>query len=66
MKHYNPIHAVIKKEVKAHLNSCTLKNGVPVSNEDMYYLIGMKCIHEKLGELFANDNPNFKGKLWEL
>ena len=66
MRHYNAIHAVIKNEIKEHKQNCNLINGVPVSNEDMYYLIGMKCIHEKLGELFANDNPKFKAELWDL
>ena len=66
MRHYNAIHAVIKKEIAGHKQDCNLINGVPVNDNDLYYLIGVERIHDKLGKLFAEDNPNFKAKLWEL
>ena len=66
MRHYNAIHSLIKDTIANHKQDCNLINGVPVNDNDLYYLIGIERIHDKLGELFANDNPKFKSKLWEL
>ena len=66
MKHYNAIHSLIKDTIADHKQDCNLINGVPVNDNDLYYLIGIERIHDKLGKLFADDNPNFKAKLWAL
>lgn len=66
MRHYNPIHELIKKQIDSHKKDCNLKNGIPISDNDLCYLIGMQNLHEELGKMFEKDNPNFKPELWEL
>ena len=66
MRHYNPIHALIKKKINSHIKDCNTKNGIPISDNDLYYLVGMERIHEELGTMFQKDNPKFKPELWKL
>ena len=66
MRHYNRIHALIKKQINEHKKDCTLKNGIPVSENDLYFLIGMERLHDELGNMFKKDNPKFKPELWQL
>ena len=66
MRHYNAIHAVIKQNIAEFKQDCNCINGVPISNEDLYYLAGIENVHNELGKLFADDNPNFKANLWAL
>jgi len=66
MKHYNAIHALIKKQINEHKKDCNLINGVPISDTDLYYLVGIQRIHDELGKLFEKDNPKFKSDLWDL
>ena len=66
MKHYNPIHDLFKKHIKGFKDDCNLINGIPIDDRDMYYLVGVKRMHELLGELFAKDNSKFNSNLWDL
>ena len=66
MRHYNAIHALIKQNIAEFKQDCNCINGVPISDENLYYLAGIENVHRALGKLFADDNPNFKAKLWEL
>ena len=61
MRHYNRIHNVIKTSIESFKNDSTM-----ISDEDIYYIAGMRTIHDNLGKLFEKDNPKFKSNLWEL
>ena len=61
MKHYNPVHNVIKTAIESFKADSSM-----ISYEDIYYVAGMRTIHEELGKLFEKDNPKFKSNLWEL
>ena len=65
-QHYNAIKDVIVKSIKDHKNDCNLKNGIPTNDNDLYVIVGMYSIHEKLGKLFEKDNPKFKQGIWKL
>ena len=66
MRHYNRIKALIKKQIDTHKKDCNLKNGIPISDNDLYYLVGIESIHAELGAMFEKDNPKFKPELWKL
>lgn len=65
-KHYNSIHELFKKHIKDFKDECNLINGIPISDNDLYYLAGVQRIHEELAELFAKDNSKFNTNLWDL
>jgi hypothetical protein len=61
MRHYNKIHALIKSTVDGFKADSNM-----ISLEDINYIAGMSVLHDQLGAMFHEDNPNFKPELWKL
>jgi hypothetical protein len=61
MRHYNPIHALIKSTIDGFKADSNM-----ISLEDLNYVAGMEVLHAELGAMFKKDNPKFKPELWEL
>jgi hypothetical protein len=62
MRHYNPIHALIKSTIDGFKADSNM-----ISDEDISYIAGMQVLHDELGAMFKEDNPTkFKPELWKL
>ena len=63
-RHYNKIHALIKSSLETHEDE---ESGFSVWNDvDSGYSAGLRIMHDRLGAMFQEDNPNFKPELWKL
>ena len=61
MRHYNPIHALIKSNIDGFKADSNM-----ISLEDLMYIAGMEVLHDELGKMFQKDNPKFKPEMWKL